>query len=76
MSPFRISAFQSRTYQAAVILTVGLLTVSATQSMAEDKKPEKPASFYDPVERQIEGWTIAVDPLLLNDENKEAGKAI
>ena len=36
--------------------------------VAADKK------FYDPVEKQIEGWTIAVDPLLLTEENKEVGE--
>ncbi|MEQ9406434.1 MAG: metallopeptidase [Fuerstiella sp.] len=27
--------------------------------------------FYDPVERKIEGWTVAVDPKLLNEQNGE-----
>ena len=27
------------------------------------------ADFYDPIEKQIEGWTIAVDPQLMTDEN-------
>lgn len=27
--------------------------------------------FYDPVEKQIEGWTIKVDPQLLEKENEE-----
>lgn len=31
--------------------------------------------FYTPVERNIEGWTVAIDPLLLSDENKEKGEA-
>ena len=31
--------------------------------------------FYNPVERNIEGWTVAIDPLLLSDENKEKGEA-
>ena len=28
-------------------------------------------SFYDPLERKIEGWTIAVDPELLKEENAD-----
>ena len=30
--------------------------------------------FYDPVKRVIEGWTVSIDPELLNDENREAGE--
>ena len=29
-----------------------------------------PAGFYDPIERDVEGWTIRVDPQLLLDENR------
>ena len=32
-------------------------------------------SFYDPIECQIEGWTIALDPQLLADEHREEGEA-
>ncbi|MBM79094.1 MAG: metallopeptidase [Planctomycetaceae bacterium] len=50
-------------------LTTLLLLVTLTSSLlAEEKK------FYDPVEKKIEGWTIAVDPLLLEKKNKEVGE--
>lgn len=49
------------------ILTLGLISVAAAE---EKSKPE----FYDPVEKQIEGWTIAVDPKLLSEEHKEVGE--
>lgn len=29
------------------------------------------STFYEPIEREIEGWTVAVDPQLLADENAE-----
>lgn len=29
------------------------------------------AKFYEPVEKQIEGWTVKVDPQLLSKENEE-----
>ena len=29
------------------------------------------AKFYDPVEKEVEGWTIKVDPKLLNKENAD-----
>ena len=32
---------------------------------------EEAPSFYDPVEKQIEGWTVAVDPQLLKEEHQE-----
>lgn len=40
--------------------------------LGEDAK-EGP-QFYDPVEKQIEGWTIAVDPQLLEEQNKEVAE--
>ena len=50
------------TYLVAVLLPL------AASSLAQDG-PE----FYDPIERSIEGWTVKVDPRLLNGEHKEAG---
>lgn len=32
---------------------------------------DSPSPFYDPVEQNIEGWTIAVDPKLLEVENRD-----
>ena len=32
---------------------------------------EEKTKFYDPVEKQLEGWTLAVDPQLLEEKNKE-----
>jgi len=29
--------------------------------------------FYDPIERNIEGWTVAVDPRLLHGERADLG---
>jgi len=37
-------------------------------------RSEEPAKFYDPVEKKIEGWTIAVDPQLLSEEHREVGE--
>ena len=48
-----------------LLLTVSTVFFRGSAAIA-DEKPE----FYDPVERNIEGWTIAVDPKLLADENK------
>ena len=42
-----------------------LTSLGTTNLLAESK------AFYDPIERQIEGWTVAVDPELLKEENKQ-----
>jgi hypothetical protein len=34
------------------------------------EKGDSPTGFPDPVERDIEGWTVAVDPRLLEDQNE------
>lgn len=51
-----------------------LLTFSVVSLRAEDgAKAESDinAGFYDPVFKEIEGWTIAVDPKLMEKENSE-----
>ncbi|MGZ0173644.1 MAG: hypothetical protein ACKVHE_29345, partial [Planctomycetales bacterium] len=58
------------TTAATILLTLFILQMP---TQAEDKDAARKANFYDPIERKIEGWTIAVDPLLLNEENKEIG---
>lgn len=35
---------------------------------------EEAPGFYDPVEKKIEGWTVAVDPQLLEEEHKETAE--
>jgi hypothetical protein len=48
------------------------LTSLAAFARAQDARSQD-ATFYDPVEQQVEGWTVAVDPRLLTDENKDLG---
>ena len=43
-----------------------VVALIATPALAEDKNA--PAKFYDPVVREIEGWTIKVDPKLIEDK--------
>ena len=33
-------------------------------------RAEEESKFYDPVEKKLEGWTLAVDPQLLDEKNK------
>ena len=56
------------------LLLAGMLCVTPERLQAEDQQADNSNTFYDPVERKIEGWTIVVDPLLLNDENNELGE--
>ncbi|UCD53340.1 MAG: hypothetical protein JSW27_11960 [Phycisphaerales bacterium] len=46
---------------------------------AESRSPRTPqtaeAVRFDPVERQIEGWTVHVDPSMLEGEHQETGAA-
>jgi dipeptidyl-peptidase-4 len=55
-----------KTSLPACVLTL-LLVFLLLRSSSGDDAPE----FYDPAERQIEGWTVAVDPQLLTKENEE-----
>lgn len=48
-----------------VLLVAFVATVART---------DEPPEFYDPIEKQIEGWTIAVDPQLLSEEHREVGE--
>ncbi len=61
-------------------MKIGLLTsyliLCFTAGVSGRLRAEDKSLFYDPVERQIEGWTVAVDPQLLADEHaKTAAKA-
>jgi len=51
----------------AILLSVA---VSSSRRLQAEETPQ----FYDPVEQQIEGWTVAVDPLLLSEAHAEAGR--
>jgi len=44
--------------------------------MAADDKDdgEQPVKFYDPVQRDVEGWTVKLDPKLLEKENEDLGR--
>lgn len=54
-------------------ICVSFLTLCcATQALTEEVASEK--TFFDPVERNIEGWTVKVDPALLGDEHRELGE--
>lgn len=60
-------------YPRSVRLMLALLLAGFLSSaQADDEKSSD--RFYVPVEQELEGWTIAVDPQLLADENKAVGQ--
>ena len=54
--------------------TIVYLTTFAVSTFAEDEQSQSDDQtvFYDPVEKDIEGWTIAVDPRLLEPEHQKS----
>lgn len=49
------------------------LTLCLPGRPSAEEKEEKP-DFYKPVQKEIEGWTVAVDPQLLKEENKDTAE--
>lgn len=56
-----------------IILTLTILCLFSTLIRAQKDKEKKP-EFYDPVVQKMEGWTVHVDPALLEGEDKEVGE--
>lgn len=56
------------------LLLMGSLSAAETAETGRDK----PAARFDPVVRHIEGWTVQVDPALIDGEyaDKEGGRAL
>ncbi len=49
------------------IFVTAILLGALSQAVAKKEKKQ----FYDPVVKKLEGWTIKVDPKLLQEENKQ-----
>ena len=58
-----------------IALTLLFLGSTALLPAAKEDKDKARPKFHDPVVKDIEGWTIKVDPALLKCENEELGKA-
>ena len=57
-----------------LLLALAVSPLFAEEKAAADSKEEtKEKKFYDPVKKQVEGWTILVDPKLLDGDGKETG---
>jgi len=55
--------------RSIAVAALALVALAASPLMAE--KPAMPA--FDPVKVELEGWTVHVEPSLLNGEHKELG---
>ena len=60
-----MSHFGFRLAQAFCLFILATIILSFTAAL-----PAAERGFYDPVEKEIEGWKIAVDPQLMKPENK------
>ena len=54
-----------------VLCVVALLTAGVSWTPRVGAAEDAGDGFYDPVQKQLEGWTLAVDPKLLAAENRE-----
>ncbi len=60
-------------YQNRVLLFLLLAIVACPVQAAEKPKKGTPGVRFDPVERQMEGWKVHVDPAMLKGDHAEAG---
>lgn len=57
-----------------LLLTTGRFVEGGEPPAKSDRKPERAKGVrFDPVVKQIEGWTVYVDPALLDGEHQEEG---
>ena len=61
----------------ANLISVGLTLIAMTVILnwhCERVRAEPPAPFFDPVEREVEGWKVDVDPALFSDAHAALGE--
>lgn len=61
---------------AALVVMLGLVgdTANAQDDTSEEAKAAARKEHFDPVVRDIEGWTVYVDPKMLEGEHAETGR--
>ena len=52
-----------------------LVTVLACSAFSNRIYADDPSAFYEPIEREIEGWSVKIDPELLTESNRKTGEA-
>ena len=61
-------------YLACVGLCCSTAIGQTEKDSKPDPKPDSKSKFYDPVVRDVEGWTVKLDPELLTPKNKTEGQ--
>ncbi len=54
--------------------SVGADEPEDTSKSSSDQSSASDEAFYDPVEKNVEGWTVSVDPKLFEEENLKLGE--
>ena len=62
--------FSERTIVVPLLFAC-LLTAPLSADEEKSAENEEKTTFYDPIEKQIEGWTVAIDPKLLSEDNQD-----
>ena len=62
-------------YLACVGLCCSTAIGQTEKDSKPDPKPDSKSKFYDPVVRDVEGWTVKLDPELLTPEEQNRGAA-
>jgi dipeptidyl-peptidase-4 len=57
-----------------MLRTIAFCTVLSLLTSVAWAAGDAETKFYDPIEKQVEGWTIDVDPALLEKENAEVAE--
>ena len=60
----------NRAFYNRVVLFLMISAAAVCSTANGDEENQQNEGFYDPVARDVEGWTIKVDPALLTEENK------
>ncbi|MCA9249068.1 MAG: metallopeptidase [Planctomycetales bacterium] len=53
------------------VTVIAIVLVMYSNALRADEQATDKSQFYDPIQRQIAGWTVKVDPALLADEQQE-----
>ena len=74
---WRAPIYKYRRRAAAALVTVGFVVAAMLVALpAAGDHSDEAVRFYDPAQREIEGWKVAIDPALLQESRAEfAGKA-
>ncbi|MGB7344444.1 MAG: metallopeptidase [Pirellulaceae bacterium] len=53
----------------------GFIALAFCFCLANFASAQNPSNFYDPVQRDIEGWSVSIDPQVLAEDNRDVGES-